>query len=196
MPVTRTAMSVMGAIHLRRSVRSYLPAPVERDSIHGLLTAAVRAPTAMHGEPWGFVVIQDRNELKRISDRAKTLLTADGGHGAAPLPKSALDRFTSPEFNVFYDASTLIIICGRGPGPMVSADCWLAAENLMLAACSMGLGSCVIGLAIEALQEQLAKDRLAIPADMSPIVPIIVGTPRGDTPISDRKDPHIISWRS
>jgi len=38
------------------------------------------APTAMHGEPWQFVIIQDADVLKRLSSRAKALFSADAAH--------------------------------------------------------------------------------------------------------------------
>jgi nitroreductase len=50
---------------------------------------------------------------------------------------------------VFYDA--LIVIGARRRGPVVVADCWLAAENLMLAVCALGPGTCCIGSAVPAL---------------------------------------------
>lgn len=51
------------AIYGRRSVRAYRADPVEATEVRALLHAAVQAPTAMHAEPWLFVVIQDRAEL-------------------------------------------------------------------------------------------------------------------------------------
>jgi len=38
-------------------------------------------------------------------------------------------EMANPEFSIFYDASTLIVICARPMGPFVAADCWLAAET-------------------------------------------------------------------
>jgi hypothetical protein len=39
-----------------------------------------------------------------------------------------------PAFNIFYDAGSLIVVCCKARGRFVDADCWLAAENVMLAA--------------------------------------------------------------
>jgi len=57
-----------------------------------------------------------------------------------------VSQLQDPHFSVFYDASTLIVIGARHPDPFAIADCWLAAENLMLAACALRLGSCCIGV--------------------------------------------------
>lgn len=125
------AMSVMDAIHDRRAVRGYTPQKVDQASIRMLLDAAVHAPTAMHEEPWAFAVIQDKNLMTRLSDHIKELL-AGGTDSIHPLRGShPPERFTDPEFNIFYNAGTLIVICGKPMGPFVIADCWLAAENLM-----------------------------------------------------------------
>ena len=98
-------------------------------------------------------------------------------------------------FNIFYDAGTLIVICTRTTGPFVVADCWLAAENLILAACSMGLGTCVIGSAVSGLNDPDVKAELGIPADVTAVAPIIVGVPRGETPASPRKEPQVLIWK-
>ena len=68
-----TQMSVMDAINGRRSVRSYTPGKLDAGTVRALLAAAVRAPTAIHQEPWSFLVLQDPAALKRLSDRAKVL---------------------------------------------------------------------------------------------------------------------------
>ena len=60
-------------IFLRRSVRAYTSKKLDRETIESLLRAAVVAPTAMHQEPWRFVIIQDQALLKKISTIAKPL---------------------------------------------------------------------------------------------------------------------------
>jgi nitroreductase len=188
-------MSAMDAILHRRAVRDYSPRKIEQTVIRLLLDAAVHAPTAMHEEAWAFVVIQDKDLLKRLSDDLKKRLAA-GSDGTHPLLGAhASDRLTPPEFNAFYNAGTLIVICGKPLGPFVVADCWLAAENLMLAACAAGLGTCPIGLAVETLNTPQWKRELGVPPEMTAIVPIIVGLPAGQTPPVPRKPPEILCWK-
>ncbi|HXZ25155.1 MAG TPA: nitroreductase family protein, partial [Nitrospiria bacterium] len=140
------------------------------------------------------VIIQDAAALKRLSDQAKPLFLEAAHRSHLDRGGHTLDRFASPEFNIFYNAGTLIVICGRPGGPFVFADCWLAAENLMLAACAMGLGTCVIGSALPALNAPEVKAGIGIPPDCSAVAPIIVGVPSGETPLSPRKEPVILSW--
>jgi nitroreductase len=188
-------MSVMDAIHERRSVRLYSPKRLDQATIRTLLDAAVWAPTAVHEEPWAFVIVQDMTALKSLSDRAKTIFAAEAPRTHPDQASRLLDILAQPDFNVFYNAGTLIIVCGRSKGPFVVADCWLAAENLMIAACSMGLGSCVIGFAVPALNTPEIKSDLSIPAECTAIAPIIVGVPSGETPRTTRKEPDILTWK-
>ncbi|MCC7008478.1 MAG: nitroreductase family protein [Acidobacteria bacterium] len=177
-------MTVMEAIYGRRSVRDYTPAVVEESTVRALLDAAVQAPTAMHTEPWVFAVVQDLALLHRISDRARQM-----------LPPALLSRFPSG-FNIFYNASTLVVIASRGEGQFITADCWLAAENLMLAAHAFGLGTCCIGLALSALNAAETRRELALPAGVTAVAAIIVGHPATTpTPIG-RKPAEVVSWRS
>jgi len=99
-----------------------------------------------------------------------------------------------PDFHVFYNAGTLIVIYSKIQGTFVVADCWLATENLLLAAYAQGLGTCVIGFAVSALNTPEWKAELKIPAEMTAIAPMIVGVPAGETPPVPRKAPEILSW--
>lgn len=180
-------MTLMQAIAARRAVRAYRDAVVDEATIHSLLEAAVRAPTAMHAEPWLFAVVQDRKLLAQLSDRAKTL--------AAESPDEHARTLAAALPNIFYDAGTLIVVGSRRSDALAVADCWLASENLMLAACAMGLGTCVIGFAVAALQEAAVKADLGLPADLLPIAPIIVGFPRETPPATTRRAPEIVAWR-
>lgn len=187
-------MSALDAINTRCSVRRYAPSKLDRAAIQALLDAAVRAPTAIHAEHWAFVVIQDTQLLRQVSDVAKAIFLEEDHHGL-DRGGHALDIFQQPEFNIFYDASTLIVICGKLTGPFVAADCWLAAENLMLAACAIGLGTCVIGSAVGGLNTPELKARLGIPEEMTAVAPIIVGMPAGATAASPRKAAQVLAWK-
>lgn len=188
-------MNINEAITGRRAVRDYTPRKIDEASVRQLLEAAVHAPTARLEEPWAFTVVQDKNLLNRLSDHAKELLNS----GADPIHPGGIshasDHLVATEFNTFYNATTLIVICGKPTSAFVSADCWLAAQNLMLAAYAKGIGTCVIGLAVTALNTPQWKKELGIPADMTAFVPIIVGVPAHATPPVPRKPPKILSWK-
>lgn len=191
-------LNALDAIYRRRATRAFTSQSVDDETIRELLRAAVHAPTAMHLEPWAFAIVQDRRLLTRISDRAKALIASrDSGHG--PLARTGDGRlpaiFSEPGFDIFYGAPTLIAICGKPMGMFVTADCWLAAENLMLAATAVGLASCPIGFAVMALADPEIKRELDIPPDVTAIAPIIVGFAASEPPRTTRRDPEILSWK-
>jgi nitroreductase len=195
-------LSGLDVIYTRRSIRSYTGQTIDPSTIRALIDAAVQAPTAVHEEPWVFVVIQDAAMLKRCSDRAKASWAAHADEhrdlhaaGEAAARTHFAQQLADPDFSVFYDAGTLVVICGKAMGPFVAADCWLAAENLMLAANAMGLGTCCIGSAVPALNAPETKAELGIPANVTAVAPIIVGVPRGDAAPVPRRDPEILYWK-
>lgn len=182
-------MDMFETLYARHSVRSYAPDMVDQNTVKTLINAAVQAPTAMHEESWAFVVVQNKPLLKQLSDLAKPLFI-ERLHRAHQTSSRVLDG----DFNLFYDAGTLIVICAKQSGPFVEADCWLAAENMMLAATASGLGSCVIGSAVPALNTAEVKEKLSIPAEFSAVSPIIVGVPRQAATATPRHEPLILSW--
>lgn len=189
------AMSALEAIYQRRSIRHYSSEVIKKETIEALLDAAVHAPTAMHEEPWAFAVIQDKALLKRLSNVTKVLVREEARTQDPAQAKHMLEIVNQPDFNVFYNAGTLIVIYGKFSGAFVTADCWLAAENLMLAAYAMGLGSCVIGFAVPGLNTEESKRELGIPAEYTAYAPIIIGVPSGETPAVARKKPSVVVWK-
>lgn len=187
--------SVFEAILARRSVRSYTQEKIGRNTVHTLLEAAVRAPTAMQEEPWVFVVVQDRQILNQLSERAKPIFIEEVRHRNAQGAIHSFDHFDKPDFDIFHGANTLIVICAKPSGLFVVADCWLAAENLMLAACDLRLGSCVIGSSVSVLNIRKVKSELGIPDEYTAIAPIVVGVPSAETGPTARKEPVILSWK-
>jgi nitroreductase len=185
-------LNVTETLFARRAVRAYAPRRVDDHLIRKLLHAAVQAPSAMNQQPWLFSIIQDVAVLRRYSDRAKAMLLSEVS--ADPKSKHYEDRLRSPAFNIFYDAQTLVVISVSERGPYADADCWLAAQNLMLAACDIGLGSCPIGFAIPMLNSAEVKAELGLPSSGAAMAPIIVGYPGGPAPPVTRREPKMLSW--
>ena len=178
-------MEVLDAIRQRRATRAFLPKPVAEDSVRQLLEAAVQAPSARNLQPWSFVVIQDPALLKRISDQANAAIREDP-HWRHELPDEP--------FDIFYGAGTLIVICSQEQGFCPVGDCYLAGENLMLAACGLGLATCPIGFARDVLRREEMRRRLQVQAGESPVLPIAVGYPAGVMPRTERAQPEVRAW--
>jgi nitroreductase len=183
-------VDVLTAIHERRAVRSYTDKKLDRATVMKLLEAAVQAPSAHNTQPWAFAVVQDGSLLRAWSTRAKAheLRTAKHEEHIRELLKQ-------PEFDLFHRAGTLIVIYARGSGPQAAEDCALAAQNLMLAAHALELGTCPIGLARGFLNSPDARRELGVPEGFTAAFPLVVGTPRIDTAPTPRDDPRILAWR-
>lgn len=186
-------MEVMDAIYTRRSVRNYKEEAVSREMVNQLLEAATMAPSASNTQPWAFVVIQDKVALKKYSDQAKNLwlkMMQD-----RPDPQDYKKLLSDPNFNLFYNAGTLVIIYGD-PGKFAATiNCCLAAQNFMLAAHAHGLGTCWIGFSMAFFNDAAFKQELGIPATYETVAPVILGYPEGASGNFSRTPPQIIAWK-
>lgn len=186
-------MELMDVINSRRSVRAYRPDMVERESIERILHAAVQAPSGMNSQPWAFGVIQGAKQLKGYSEQIKQFLL--DSMDQMPWLAQYQEHFRDPEYNVFYGAPALVIIYARDGNPIASIDCTLAAENVMLAACDMGLGTCWIGFSQGFLDQPHIRQELGVPDGYSVVAPIIVGYPAGPTPAREKNPPEVLFWK-
>ena len=191
----RTFRDFMHIIYSRRSIRNYTSEIIDSELIELLLNAAIQAPTAMNEEPCAFVVIQDTKILKSLSDdiKAAILMQMESGNSVS---KHILQSATDQEFNAFYNASTLILICSQFSNKFTVADCWLATENLLLTVAANQLGGCVIGLSIDTANTTKWKNLLNIPTGTEVISAVIIGIPNEIPPVSTRKQVKILSWKS
>jgi nitroreductase len=181
-------VDVTVAIRQRRSVRDYTADAIDEVLIRQIIDAATWAPSAINEQPWLFTVVRERATLDHISTQAKAHLLSTA---AGSVPAHLRDILHNPDFQIFYHAPALVLISARRSGPWMIEDCALAAQNLMLAACASGLGSCWIGFAQSWLQTAEGKTVLGLPSDCLPVAPIIVGRPRSAAPVVPRKEADI-----
>jgi nitroreductase len=170
-------MDLKEAIYTRRAVREFAAEPVDEPTIHQLIDAAIQAPSAVNQQPWSFCVVRDKAVLDQTSQAALS------HHFQAIL--------SDPNFHIFYHAPALILISSVIESPWTVEDCSLAAENLMLAARAVGLGTCWIGFAQAWLATPEGKAVLKLPGGYVPVAPIIVGHPKSEPPSIPRKEPEI-----
>jgi nitroreductase len=113
-----------------------------------------------------------------------------GNQALSALKKSLAD----PKYNIFYEAPLLIFVSGEQSRFGVY-DCSMAAQNMMLAAYSLGIGSCWIGTAVPLANEPKIKAALGVPEDHIVHAAIIFGYPKNGFPQSPPKHPAQILKR-
>lgn len=186
-------MALSDAIFHRRAVRRYLPRPVAPETVRLLLLAAVQAPSALNQQPWAFGVFHGRERLARYSEQAKRHLVATYPTTFELRARSEL--YENPDFDLFHGANTLVVIYATGGRLHPHEDCCLAAQNLMLAAHGLGLGSCPIGFARSWFDLLEIKRELGVPEHFAAVFPVVVGYPDGVAVPSSRGEPNVVSWK-
>jgi nitroreductase len=192
------AASTMRAIYQRRAVRTYDDRPVSRQDIQLVLDAAIHAPSAVNCQPWVFVVIQEREVVARYAKEGRQLLLNEPP--AVEVVESGLANMdqlrqmaSGPDFELFHGAPALVVIYATSADEV--PDCFLAAQNLMLAAWTLGLGTCPIGLARPLFNRAEVKEELGVSPEWPCALPIAVGWPDGETPPTSRRPAQIIAWK-
>jgi len=186
-------MDINEAISGRRSTRAYTNQAIDETTIRRLIAAAIKAPNAVNSQPWTFTVVRDQTRLDRVSRDAKAHMieTMPPDMAAGARGEHFRSTLGDPSFQIFYHAPVLILISGNAPGSWIIEDCALAAENLMLAAYSLGLGTCWIGFAQSYLNTPAGKQGLGLPESWVQVAPIIVGHPSAVPAAVPRKQPEI-----
>jgi nitroreductase len=198
---------IIEAIKARRSIRSYSDQAVPKELIEQILDAGRSAPSSLNTQPWKFIVITDRkligemsSSIKLFIKRLQTFLPIlrlfikelRDEKTAGAIRKTAL----SEEDTVFYGAPLLILIASEDEGRWVGVNCALAAQNMMLAAHSLGLGSCFIGRSDMLKKCGFPFEKLGIGRSYSVNASLIFGYPK-EFPknIPDRIRDNVISWK-
>lgn len=164
-------MELENAILERRSIRQFTDHPVEMQSLREILKAALWAPTGANAQPWAFICVTEPETIHRI-------------------------RVVSP--GMFWDPRAVLCVCSdrRKAGKfkmgsvLAQFDCAMAAQNILLRAFSLGLGSCVI----RSTNLEAVRLILGAPEHIQPELLVILGHP-GSQPPAPPRDPGVIHWQ-
>lgn len=128
---------VIKIIMERRSVRSYTQEQIKEDQLQTILKAGTYAPSAMNQQSWHFTAIQKKDLINRINAECKSIFLKSGN-------KNFEERAKSENFDLFYNAPTLIVVSGDKNNIAPQIDCAIALQNMFLGAESINIGSCWI----------------------------------------------------
>ena len=154
----------------RRSIRKYLDKPVEHAKLEAVVTCGINAPSGMNRQPWIVRVVEDQKLIADVNEAAGR--------------------------SQFYGAPALICVCtpANGGGEL---DAGLLGENMMLAAQSLGLGTCCLGGPVRfLLSNEKCKfffDSLDIPADYKLNYILAIGYPE-EQPAAKPRDASKVKY--
>ena len=171
----------------RRSVRVYTDNPVEKEVIDEILECALMAPNARHLQPWKFIVVTNKNLIKEIAKRVQDKIINE------PKYVNLKKRAETMEDAIFYSAPLVIFILGDKANHWSPLDCSYAAENMMLAAKSLGLGSCPVGMARHIKGEDDLIEKLGFDENYELIIPLIFGYSDEEPEVKERNK-DVVKW--
>ncbi len=124
-------MNAIDAILKRKSVRSYKKDQISDKELESIVEAGKSGPG---GGEVDITVIQKADLIQKINDSTKAAMLSGGGF--------MKERASLPGYEPVYGAPTLILL--TAPDANGQANCSCAAENMLIAATALGLGSCYL----------------------------------------------------
>ena len=158
-------------IRRRRSIRQYLSKQISDSELDAIMEAALFAPSAMNQQKWHFAVVQKKSVISRMVQIARANKLRSN---VSFLVKKAQEE----DYHTYYGAPTVIIVSGEEQTKFVELDCAMAAQNIALAAESMGIGSCIMtsaGFLFASAKGMEMKKELGIPDGYRHICSIALG---------------------
>ena len=161
----------LNCIAKRYSCRDFADTPLTDGEITTIIEAALAAPSAMNRQPWHIIVVRDKAIIDELDAEGIRIL------GAAE-DKSAYERMMSRGGKMLYNAPCMLIILSDG-SKWAALDSGILCQNAVLAAQSIGLASCIVGMAAIPLSGPRAdefKKRLEFPEGYEFTVGVLFGT--------------------
>ncbi|MBI4800459.1 MAG: nitroreductase family protein [Desulfarculus sp.] len=186
----------------RRSCRNFQERRVPRELLEDLVRAGQAAPSGTNSQHWTFTILPHRQAVlalgRRVGDFFAELnrLAAKAWlrQGLRLLGRPQLDNYyrdhyqsvsqameewrTTGRERLFHGAPAAILVGSRPGGSCPAEDALLASQNILLAAHALGLGTCLVGFAVEALKRRPdLKPHLGLPPQETVHAVIALGFP-------------------
>ncbi|HIH95057.1 TPA: nitroreductase family protein [Methanosarcina acetivorans] len=183
--------AILENIYQRRSVRNYSDKEVSDEIIKEIIRAGTYAPSAVNKQPWRFVVVKNRQLIDKYDDLARKAFLSVYGDTDNPDLIGYVQYLSKPTTRILYGAPVFILVFAA-PDVIDDRDCALAAENMMLAARSLGIGSCWIGLAAGLGSDTEFLKEVGVPEGYKLIAPLIFGYPAKDNQKAPARNADVI----
>ena len=175
----------------RRAIRHFEDREVSLEIIREIIKESCLAPSAANGQPWRFIIVNNKDLIKKLSDESKRNLLSYIEKNSETANKKYEAALRNPDFNVFYNAPCLVFIVGSKETRNLHVDCALAACYFMFSATERGLGTCWVGLGTSIQDPDLLK-LIGMPEDHSIVAPLILGYPKSIPSPPARNEPQVL----
>jgi len=163
----------------RYSCRDFADTPLTDGQIKAAVDAALAAPSGVNRQPWHIIVVRDKPLIDELDAEGMSMLIA-------ARDKSYYERIMSRGGKMFYNAPCLVIILSDGSKWAV-LDSGIQCQNIVLAAQSLDLASCIVGMAeipLSGPRRDEFRKRLEFPDGYEFAIGILLGTAKSG------KEPH------
>lgn len=175
----------------RRSTRAYKPTPVPEKDINWILEAGLYAATSRNKQPWFFSVVTKTALLDKITKGTLETMRIKN-------PAQYQIKAKDPAFSPFYNAPVVIFLSGKDDEASAHIDCANAAQNMCVAAYSLGLGSCYLRTFRQAFENPaLAAElnqELGLPKGYSTIYAVAIGYSNEPHPSTPHRNRDVIRY--
>jgi nitroreductase len=169
-------MSVMEAIRARRSVRRFTEEPVSTEDLDKVLEAARWAPSWVNVQPWKIIIVKDAEKKAALRETLLPKNPAAKGFDQAPVLLVLVgERGKSGQYGESF---------ATDKGDWYMFDLGITAQNIALAAHSLGLGTVHVG----AMDHRKAAKILAVPEGFEVVEILPLGRPTFDPKAPPRKE--------
>ena len=202
--------AVIEAIEKRRSVRSYTSDAVPREMIEAIIDAGNWAPTGHNRQRWRFVVVVEGEFRERLVSAATPIFRKVVGgwmEGQSELRRQhfiefgprclgwprqsyedTLAQIRDLPDGVYWGAPAIIFVIGTAHD-----ECAMVCQNMMLAATSLGSGSCIVGFGAQVTGDPDIVGALELEANEKIYGPVVIGYPQIYPEPPGKKAP-VVKW--
>ena len=196
---------IAGLVNLmqsRRSCRNYVDKPVEKTLLDDLVKIGITAPSGSNCQMWSFNVLPDRATVEKFAQRIKRFYENLNKTAEKSWLRFLLKLIRKPELDwyyknhyqrvkegltewnekgkdlLFHGASAVILVASKKSASCPAEDALLATQNILLGAHSLGLGTCLVGFVVSAMnRDRKICDFVKLPEDESVYAVIAIGYP-------------------
>lgn len=180
---------VVETIMSRRSIRSYKPEQIKNEELELILECGINAPSGLNKQTWEVRVLQNPEFIANINSGFVK-------YAAGLQMEGSASRSQQPGFSVFHGAPTVILVASNNT-TYSAVDCGLLGQNILLAAESMNIGTCVVGGVTAYLNTPEAKEnivpQLNLPEGYAPLYTIVMGY-KNESPNAKPRDKSKIQY--